>query len=94
MLHQLLVGVLVQADQHVQGRGAVRDQVAVDLVGQDEIQEQFGKTSHLLVDRSITDMISHHVATQHLDINKQISLDILIKTYMVECCYFNGSLLV
>ena len=65
-LNKLLVGVLVQADQNVQGGGAVRDEVAVDLMRQDQIQEKFEKTSHLFIDWGVTHLVSDHVASKHL----------------------------
>merc|ERR1712228_528199 len=39
-LDQLLVRVLVQADQYVQGGRAVGYEIAVDLVGEDQVEEE------------------------------------------------------
>ncbi len=66
MLDQLLVGVLIQADQHVQRGGAVGYKLAVDLLGQDEVEEELEKATQLLVDGSLAHLLPHHVAAQHL----------------------------
>ncbi len=66
MLDKLLVGVLIQADEHVQRGGAVGYKLAVDLLGQDEVEEELEKAAQLLVDRSLAHLLPHHVAAQHL----------------------------
>ena len=66
-LYELLVRVLVQADEHVEGRGAVWYEVAVYLVREDEVQEQLQETAQLFEDRGIPYVISNHIAPQYLN---------------------------
>ena len=66
MLNKLLVGVLVQADEHVQGGGAVGYELAVDLLGEDEVEEELEEPAELLIDGTIPHQVPHHVAAQHL----------------------------
>ena len=63
---QLVVGVLEQADQDIQGGRAVRNQLAVDVLGENEVEQKLEEGSQWLVDWCGLKFVSHHVASEHL----------------------------
>lgn len=61
-----MVGVLEQADQDIQGGRAVRNQLAVDVLGENEVEQKLEEGSQWLVDWCGLEFVSHHVASEHL----------------------------
>ena len=89
-LDELLVGVLVEADEYVESGGAVGDEVAVDLVGEDQVQEQLQETAQLLKDRGIPNIVPNHVAAQYLhNAHNFIGFVSLTNTYWLIEIWFN-----
>ena len=64
--NQLVICVLEQADQDVQGGRAVGDQLAVDVLREDEVEKELEEGSQRLIDGSGLKFVSHHVASEHL----------------------------
>ena len=61
-----MVGVLEQADQNIQGGRAVRDQLAVDVLGENEVEQELEEGSQWLIDWCGLEFVSHHVTSEHL----------------------------
>ena len=76
---QLVVSVLKQADQDVECGRAVRDQLAVDVLREDEVEEELKEGSQRLINRGGLKLVPDHVASEHLTLHKlydfRISID-------------------
>ena len=55
--------------------------MVASLMGEDEVEKEFEEAPHLFEYWSITDIIAHHVATQHLQNN--ISATIYWQVYNI-----------
>ena len=77
MLDKLLVGVLVEADEHVERGRAVGYELAVDLLGEDEVEEELEKAAQLLVDGTLAHLVPHHMTPQHLHTRDTLVISLL-----------------